>query len=87
MEGIEVREARLEDAGEIAEILVRSWQAAYGGLLDLSYLQAMDKRHYTQVYGESLFKRRDKIYVAEVGSAVQGFILGNFLTEGPYTAR
>ncbi len=84
MRDLIIREARLQDAGAIAEILVASWQAAYRELLDPEYLKAMDSRRYTPMYGETIFKLRDKIYVAEYGAAVQGFILGNFLTEGPY---
>jgi GNAT superfamily N-acetyltransferase len=84
MSAFTTREARLEDAGAIADILVTSWQSAYPELLDPDYLRAMDKKRYTQMYAESIFKVREKIFIAESGSTVLGFILGNLLTEGPY---
>jgi ribosomal protein S18 acetylase RimI-like enzyme len=39
---VEVRPARVEDAAEIAEIHVRSWQGAYRGLIPQDYLDALD---------------------------------------------
>lgn len=84
MSDFSIREARPDDAKAIAEILVSSWRAAYQDLLDPGYLQAMDRARYTRSYAESIFKLRDKVYVAERGSTVLGFILGNFLTEGAY---
>lgn len=38
---LEVREARVEDAEEIARIHVRSWQAAYRGLIDQQVLDSL----------------------------------------------
>lgn len=84
MSAFTTRESRLEDAGAIADILVTSWQSAYLKLLDPEYLRAMDKKRYTRMYAESILRVRDKIYIAESGSTVLGFILGNILTEGPY---
>jgi RimJ/RimL family protein N-acetyltransferase len=36
-----VRPARIEDVAEIAQIHVRSWQAAYAGLIPQSYLDSL----------------------------------------------
>ena len=39
---MDVRQAQLEDAGQIAVIHVRSWQAAYRGLLPQEFLDQLD---------------------------------------------
>jgi L-amino acid N-acyltransferase YncA len=39
---VEVRPARIEDAAQIAEIHVRSWQGAYRGLMPQVYLDALE---------------------------------------------
>lgn len=38
---VPVRPARIDDVAEIAEIHVRSWQAAYAGLIPQSYLDSL----------------------------------------------
>jgi hypothetical protein len=39
---MDIRPARLEDVPEIAVVHVRSWQAAYQGLLPQAYLDGLD---------------------------------------------
>lgn len=39
---MKVRPARVEDAGRIAEIRVRSWQGGYRGLMPQDYLDGLD---------------------------------------------
>ena len=39
---MEIRAARMQDVPQIAVVHVRSWQAAYRGLLPQAYLDALD---------------------------------------------
>jgi GNAT superfamily N-acetyltransferase len=39
---VEIRPARVDDAAQIADLHVRSWQAAYRGLIPQDYLDALD---------------------------------------------
>ena len=43
MTGLVVRDATPDDAPDIARVHVRSWQAAYQGLIDEAYLASLDE--------------------------------------------
>ena len=74
-----VRSARPEDAAEVAGVHVRSWQAAYRGLLPDEYLDALDPEdrmgHYTLGAG-------DPSLPSTIVAVMEGAIRG-FATTGP----
>lgn len=55
---MEVRPATAADAPAIATIHVRSWQAAYRGLLPQDYLDSLDPRHGVGHWTETLAATR-----------------------------
>ena len=64
-----IRPAAEADARAIAEILVEDWQTAYRGIIDDTWLDAMDVEERTQREA-----RRYRLYtVAEDANGVQGF--------------
>ena len=65
---ITVRQAKKEDVGAIAKIIVEDWQIAYRGIIDSDYLDqlSVDKRYDIEV------KRYDKYIVADDGDETVG---------------
>jgi ribosomal protein S18 acetylase RimI-like enzyme len=72
-----VRPARLDDAAQIAEIHVRSWQLAYRGLVPQEYLDAIDLAARQDRWAESLAhpnRARGGTFVAvDDGGVILGF--------------
>jgi ribosomal protein S18 acetylase RimI-like enzyme len=74
---MDIRAARMEDVPEIAVVHVRSWQAAYRGLLPQEYLDGLDPGQRIGQWERSLSaaKRSDGgTLVAEAGGRLSGFV-------------
>jgi ribosomal protein S18 acetylase RimI-like enzyme len=71
--GYEVRRARIDDARGIAEVHVRSWQAAYRGLIDEAFLAKLSVEKRQAMWEECLKREPPIIFVAEEDSSVIGF--------------
>jgi GNAT superfamily N-acetyltransferase len=74
-----IRRARAEDAEQIGETRVRSWQAAYGAFLPSEFLLKLDPNANLDGLRQLLNSEAPLpiVTVAEVGSMVRGFsILG-----------
>ena len=72
-----VRPARAEDAGQIALVHVRSWQAAYSGLLPQAYLDGLDIAQRTARWEQNLAHLeapRSGVLVADEGGSLLGFV-------------
>ena len=54
MRVMDIRPTRMEDIPEIAGVHVRSWQAAYRGLLPQGYLDGLDPSQRIGQWEESL---------------------------------
>jgi GNAT superfamily N-acetyltransferase len=71
-----VRRAGAEDAMRIAIVHVRSWQAAYRGLVPQDYLDSLDAEQrrpaWERILGEAQWPRAGT-FVAEEGKDVVGF--------------
>jgi ribosomal protein S18 acetylase RimI-like enzyme len=74
---MDIRPARIEDVPEIAVVHVRSWQAAYGGLLPQAYLDGLDPSQRIGQWEQSL-SAPDRSYgetvVADAGGGLSGFV-------------
>jgi ribosomal protein S18 acetylase RimI-like enzyme len=71
-----VRAATVRDAAELAAIHVRSWQAAYRGLLPQDYLDELDVSDGTERWRRTLRATdwsRSGVMVAEPGPELLGF--------------
>ena len=68
-----VREARLEDASEIARVHIQSWRAAYRGLIPDSILEDLDLQERTQLWRKNLSRPNLWIFVAVQQESVVGF--------------
>jgi len=68
-----VRKAQLEDAPEIANIHIRSWRAAYRGLIPDSILEDLDLQERTLLWSRNLSKPDEWIFVAKEKELVVGF--------------
>lgn len=70
-----IREATSKDAPRLAEIHVRSWQAAYRGQLDDDYLDGLDVQGRLEQHRRSLEEPRAnwRTWLAEDGGRVVGF--------------
>jgi GNAT superfamily N-acetyltransferase len=73
---MEVRRARAEDAAQIAEVHVRSWQAAYHGLIPQDYLDGLDPAPSVEGRARQIREvdwARGGVLVAEDGTGLVGF--------------
>jgi ribosomal protein S18 acetylase RimI-like enzyme len=74
---MDVRAARMQDAPEIAAVHVRSWQAAYRGLLPQAYLDGLDPAQRTGQW-EQVLSAADWSHggtlVADAGGRLSGFV-------------
>jgi GNAT superfamily N-acetyltransferase len=77
VERVVVRDARPEDAAAIADVNVRSWRAAYRGLMPDSFLNALsveeDRARWERAIGESGARARPLLVVQDAGGAVVGY--------------
>jgi ribosomal protein S18 acetylase RimI-like enzyme len=70
---VEVRPARLDDAAAIADVHVRTWQAAYEHVFGAERLDAMETERRAEAWQRWL-ARGDVAFVAEAEGAVVGFV-------------
>jgi GNAT superfamily N-acetyltransferase len=68
-----IREAEANDARGVAEVNVASWQAAYPGLIEQTFLDSLDVDGRTESWQRILHQRRGKVLVADEGGSVIGF--------------
>lgn len=68
-----IREARLEDAGRIAEIHVETWRVAYLGLVPDDYLKNLDQDHRKRVWTRIMEEQSGKLWIE---STVEGAVVG-----------
>lgn len=68
-----IREADRDDARAVAQVNVASWQAAYPGLIDQTFLDSLDVDGRTESWQRILHQRRGRVLVAEEGGSVIGF--------------
>jgi ribosomal protein S18 acetylase RimI-like enzyme len=66
--------ATLQDASGIASVHVRSWQAAYAGILSAEFLGSLSIERRTSQWQDILQKRESKTLVAYDAAGVSGFI-------------
>ena len=72
--GPELRAAVVGDAGAIAGVQVRSWQAAYAHLLPPEWLASMSVDERTAVWARSIAAGEPCVAVAEVAGRTVGFV-------------
>ena len=74
---MDIRPARMQDVPEIAVVHVRSWQAAYRGLLPRAYLDGLDPGQRTGQWEQVLSAAGwsdGGTLVAEAGGRLSGFV-------------
>ena len=74
---MDIRPARMQDAPEIAVVHVRSWQAAYRGLLPQAYLDGLDPAQRIGQWERSLSAAGWSdagTLVADAGGPLSGFV-------------
>lgn len=69
-----VRPAGPEDAREIAEIHVRTWQAAYPGIVPAEYLASLNAERYESMWKDNIAKGLPELFVAIEGEAMLGWV-------------
>jgi len=75
MSAVGVRPARADDARAVAEIHVRTWQAAYVGLVPAAYLAALDVSRYETMWRGRIEGGTPLLQVAtDAGGALLGWI-------------
>ena len=74
---MEIRRALADDALGVASVHVRSWQAAYRGLLPDAYLDQLDvearRERWIQTIGETDWPRSGTLVATEANANVVGF--------------
>jgi L-amino acid N-acyltransferase YncA len=66
--------ATLEDARQVAEIHVRTWQSAYQGILPAQYLASLSVEQREAMWRESIGKGVPELFVAKVEGAMVGWV-------------
>lgn len=69
-----VRTARVEDADAIAALHVRTWQAAYRGLVPDQTLQDLDPALRAERWRETLLEGSTRVFVSEINGGLAGFV-------------
>lgn len=77
-----IREAKIEDAGAIADIIVTTWQTAYTGIIDADHPGTMRREKYVPIMEKNISDKLEVIFVYEEDGAVRGFISGKNPAEG-----
>jgi RimJ/RimL family protein N-acetyltransferase len=73
---VEIRPARIGDAPRIALVHVRSWQAAYRGLLPQEFLDGLDPAQRADVWERNMAEAegpRSGLVVIDAGQSLLGF--------------
>ncbi|MFH9969642.1 GNAT family N-acetyltransferase [Streptomyces mirabilis] len=76
MTAMQTRQAWLDDASAVAGVYVRSWQAAFAGLVPQHYLDAMDPSHEESEWKTRIAETRwpsSGVLVAETEAGIVGF--------------
>ena len=66
--------ARLEDARQVAEIHVTTWQSAYQGILPAEYLASLSVEKREAMWRESIVKGVPQLFVAKVEDDMVGWV-------------
>jgi len=77
--------ATLEDVPGIATVHVRSWQAAYTGILSSEFLDSLSIEHRASRWQEILRKQESQTLVAHQAEGIAGFISFGHWREEPAT--
>lgn len=74
---ITIREARLEDAGSIAQVYIEGWRTTYPGIVPDEYLANMSLEAHTKRWQDILSSGDGYVFVAEDETGkIAGFIWG-----------
>jgi GNAT superfamily N-acetyltransferase len=76
MTGMQIRRAWLDDASAVAGVYVRSWQAAFSGLVPQHYLDAMEPSREESEWKTRITETRwpsSGVLVAETEAGIVGF--------------
>lgn len=84
---IQLRRATPEDAAELAAVEVRTWCAAYRGLMPAAYLDGLSEAEKAETWRQNLLKHgsagRKRVWVALGNAGITGFVrVGPVLDEG-----
>jgi len=83
---IELRRATSEDAAALAAVEVRSWRAAYRGLMPVAFLDGLSEAEKTAAWHQNLLKHgasgRKRVWVALSDAGICGFVrVGSVMDE------
>ncbi|PMU12980.1 GNAT family N-acetyltransferase, partial [Pseudomonas sp. GP01-A9] len=72
-----IRAARIEDAGDIASVHIRSWQQAYRELMPADYLASLEATQPRReaFWRQSIEQGSEAVFVAQVEGRVVGWIV------------
>ena len=68
-----IRDALPSDAAGVARVNVASWQRAYPGLIEQTFLDSLDVGGRTESWNRILRQTRGRVLVAEDDSGIYGF--------------
>jgi len=72
--GMNIRQATVEDAHQIARIHIQTWQRAYAGIVNDAYLQSLSIEDRTSRWREILSKDTESNFIVEDEDEVAGWI-------------
>src|SRR5712691_2679399 len=71
---MQITPATLEDARQVAEIHVTTWQSAYQGILPAEYLASLSVEKHEAMWRESTVKGVPELFVAKVEGGMVGWV-------------
>jgi ribosomal protein S18 acetylase RimI-like enzyme len=71
---MQVRPAQVEDAREIAEIHVRTWQVAYPGIVPAEYLASLSVEKYETMWHGCIIAGKPQLLVATEADRLLGWV-------------
>jgi len=83
-----IRDAQIEDAGHIAEIIVSAWQSAYDGIIDPAFPATLTVEKFIEIFRDNISNNKEIIRLFSSGDGkVSGFISGIIKNDGGHDSE
>ena len=82
-----IKEAELNDAPEIARIILSAWKIAYKGIIDQSYADNMKADRFIEIMENNIQQKKESIFIYRENEKAAGFISGKLLINSPYNCE
>jgi GNAT superfamily N-acetyltransferase len=72
-----IREAVVDDADNIADIIIKAWRTGFVGIIDSSYIKKMESEKYSGIFKDRISNKKETVLVYEKNNIIKGFVSGS----------